>query len=279
MDTKPAITELQTNNNVYKFKGSLRSNEVKQTIQNLLVLLLFLALWQILSLLIKSMYFPTPLGVFKAGINLFSFGDLEGYTMWDHIVSSSIRVLLGFAVAAITGVLIGLVMGLYPALYHGSRIIIEPVRFIPPIAWVPMAIVLLSGTSRYIFLIWLGAFFPIFINILVSVPKVDNLLKDVVKIYGGTKSQIIKKVIIPSVLPDIIAGMRVGLGLAWMCIVAAEMIGGESVGLGRLILKYAELLRSNEIVVGMIAIGLIGFISNELLLRLEKRLFKWRNVE
>ncbi|PLR98509.1 ABC transporter permease [Bacillus sp. T33-2] len=279
MDTKPTLTEYQSNNNVYKFKSVLRTNELKQTIQNLLVLLLFLGLWQIVSLLIKSMYFPTPVGVLQAGINLFSFGDLEGYTMWDHIMASTIRVLLGFAVAAITGVLIGLVMGLYPSLYQGSRLIIEPVRFIPPIAWVPMAIVLLSGTSRYIFLIWLGAFFPIFINILVSVPKVENLLKDVVKIYGGTKSQIIKKVIIPSVLPDIISGMRVGLGLAWMCIVAAEMIGGESVGLGRLILKYAELLRSNEIVVGMIAIGLIGFISNELLLRLEKRLFKWRNVE
>lgn len=168
-------------------------------------------------------------------------------------------------------------MGLYPFTYEITKVIIEPIRFIPPIAWVPMAIVLLMGFSRYVFIIWFGAFFPIFISVLTSIPRVEPLLKDAVKVYGGNWLDIIKKVIIPSITPEILSGSRIGLGTAWACIVAAEMIGGETIGLGRLILKYADLLMTNEVVVGMLLIGLIGLLCNETILQIEKRLFKWRS--
>jgi NitT/TauT family transport system permease protein len=169
-----------------------------------------------------------------------------------------------------------MIMGLYPMIYAASKIIIEPIRFIPPVGWVPMAIVLLSGFSRFAFIIWLGAFFPIFISVLTSIPKVDPVAKDVVKVYGGKRRQIIQKIIIPSVMPEILAGARISIGAAWMCIVAAEMIAGESTGLGRLILKYADLMMTNEVVAGMLFIGIIGLGCNEVILRIEKHLFKWR---
>ncbi|NHM28764.1 ABC transporter permease [Desulfofundulus sp. TPOSR] len=256
--------------------GAFNAPGLKKLFYNLISLGIFVAIWSLLASLFKSSFFPTPDGVVNALVNLIVHGDLEGYTLWEHTWVSTVRIAAGFFVALIMGVPLGLLMGLYPTIYERTSAIIEPIRFIPPIAWVPMAIVLLVGFSRYVFLIWLGAFFPIFINTMVSVPRVDPIWKDVVKVYGGNRSFIIKKVVFPAVLPDIFAGMRVSLGVAWMCIVAAEMIGGETVGLGRLILKYADLMRMNEVVVGMLFIGLIGFILNEVLIRIEKRLFRWR---
>jgi len=204
-------------------------------------------------------------------------GDLEGYSLATHVWASFTKVLFGFTVALLTGVSLGMIMGLYPMIYAAAKIIIEPLRFIPPVGWVPMAIVLLSGFSRFAFIIWLGAFFPIFISVLTSIPKVDPVAKDVVKVYGGNRWQIIKKIVIPSVMPEILAGARISIGASWMCIVAAEMIAGESTGLGKLILKYADLLMTNEVVAGMLFIGVIGLGCNEVILRIEKYLFKWRS--
>jgi NitT/TauT family transport system permease protein len=237
---------------------------------------LFVLLWQALALVLSSKYLPTPAGTVQAFVDLVRAGDIEGYTLWRHSVESLNRVIVGFGIASTMGVVLGLSMGLYPVVYSSARLVIEPVRFIPPLAWVPLAIVLLRGFWRYVFIIWLGAFFPVFVNSLLAVPKVDPDLKDMAKSFGGTRWKILRVIILPSVLPDILAGMRVGMGTSWMCIVAAEMIGGESVGLGRMILKYAELLRPNEIVVGMIMIGFIGFAINEVFLWLDRILFRWR---
>jgi NitT/TauT family transport system permease protein len=135
---------------------------------------------------------------------------------------------------------------------------------------------LFIGFSRYVFVIWLGAFFPIFISVLTSIPKAEVLFKDAVKVYGGNWFDIVRKVVLPSVLPEILSGSRIALGSAWACIVAAEMIGGETIGLGRLILKYADLMMINEVVVGMLLIGIIGLLCNEVVLQIEKRVFRWR---
>jgi NitT/TauT family transport system permease protein len=223
-----------------------------------------------------SPYFPTFREIVLAFIWLARNGDVEGITLTQHVLASIIRILAGFGAACVMAIPLGLAMGLYPSIYRRTRAVVEPVRFIPPIAWIPVAIVLLVGFSRYAFLIWLGAFFPIFINVLVSVPRVNPIHVNVTRIFGARRWYIIRKIVIPSVSPDIAAGMRVGLGIAWMCIVAAEMIGGEMVGIGRLILKYAELIRMAEIIVGMLIIGLVGFLMNEVFIRVEKRLFRWR---
>src|SRR5439155_517545 len=121
---------------------------------------------------------------------------------------------------------------------------------------------------RYVFLIWLGAFFPIFVATLVGVPRVEPIHKNVAKVHGAGRWYVLRKVVVPSVLPDILGGMRVGMGTAWMTIVAAEMSGGETTGLGRMMVNYAELIRIPEIVVGMILIGVLGFAMNEVLLRI-----------
>ncbi len=254
-----------------------RLEQSKTVGYNFVSLVVVVIAWTLLSRWQHSIYFPSPQAIWAAFVNLATKGDIEGVGLGLHIWKSLIRIFAGFAAASILGIPLGLLMGLYPKLYNRTRAIIEPVRFIPPIAWIPVAIVLLVGFSRYAFIIWLGAFFPIFITTLLSVTRVNPIHVNVAKVCGASRSFIIRKIVIPSVLPDISTGMRVGLGIAWMCIVAAEMIGGEMVGIGRLILKYAELQRMGEIIVGMLAIGIIGFIMNEIFIIIERRVFRWRS--
>jgi len=253
------------------------TESIKSVFYNLFSLFIVVILWTIFSWWQNSPFFPSPGEIWKAFIGLLTHGDIEGISLGTHIFWSLVRIFAGFAAACILGIPLGLIMGLWPRLYNRTRAVIEPVRFIPPIAWIPMAIVLLVGFSRYAFLIWLGAFFPIFINTLLSVARVSPIHVNVAKVFGAPRWYIIRKIVIPSVMPDIATGMRVGLGIAWMCIVAAEMIGGEMIGIGRLILKYAELIRMGEIIVGMLVIGVIGFIMNEIFIVIERHIFRWRS--
>ncbi len=257
-------------------RRSRLSRRGRTWINNLLVLAAFVVLWHVAAVIYDSPFIPKPYDVWLALERLTVKGDVNGHTMWAHTQASLVRVLAGFAAAVVMGVPLGLLMGLYPSLYQGTRSLSEPLRFIPPLAWIPIALVTMTGFSRYVFIIWLGAFFPIFVATLVGVPRVEILHKNVAMVHGASKGWIVRKVVIPSILPDIFGGMRVGLGVGWMCIVAAEMIGGDSLGLGKLILKYAEMLRMSEIVAGMIVIGLLGLIMNEILLAFERHLFRWR---
>lgn len=255
----------------------IKKEQLKSIVYNIASLIVVGIAWELFAAWQKSPYFPSLSAVWRAFVSLATLGDVEGVTLSAHIWASLIRIFAGFAAACILGIPLGLAMGLWPKLYNRTRAVLEPIRFIPPIAWIPMAIVLLVGFGRYVFLIWLGAFFPIFITTLLSVTRVNPVHVNVAKVFGASRSYIIRKIVIPSVLPDIATGMRVGLGIAWMCIVAAEMIGGEMVGVGRLILKYAELIRMGEIIVGMLIIGIIGFIMNEIFIMVETRIFRWRS--
>jgi NitT/TauT family transport system permease protein len=245
-------------------------------ILNILVILGFLGLWQLMATAINSPFFPGVMKTVTAFVDLVKYGDLEGYTLLTHIEASLIRIGAGFGLACLIGIPLGLIMGLFPITYEGARAVIEPIRYIPPIAWIPLIIILLRGFSRYVFIIWLGAFFPILINTLTSIPRVNPIHINVARVHGADRGYIIRHIVMPSVLPEVLAGMRVGLGVGWMCIVAAEMIGGAMIGLGYLILKYAELLMIEYSIVGMVLIGIIGLTMNEALVRIEKHLFKWR---
>jgi ABC-type nitrate/sulfonate/bicarbonate transport system permease component len=171
---------------------------------------------------------------------------------------------------------LGLVMGLWPKFYTATRSIVEPVRFIPPIAWIPLAIIFFSGLPRFAFLIFIGSFFPVFTATLVGVARVEQIHRKVAVAYGASRAYVLTHIVLPTVMPDIMGGMRVALGAAWLTIVAAELSGGTSVGLGRMMVNYAELLQIPEIVVGMVLIGALGFVMNEILLAFERRMFRWR---
>ena len=243
---------------------------------NAFVLLIFLAGWQVLTILINSRFFPGPVAIFRALVDLAENGDTGGRTLWEHAWASVQRVLVGFGLAVAAGVPLGLLMGLYPRVYANSRVVLEPFRFIPPIAWIPLAIIFFSGMTRFAFLIFLGAFFPVFTAALVGVSRVEPIHRKVGLVHGASKRWILAHVVVPTVLPDILGGMRVGLGTAWLTIVAAELAGGISLGLGRMMSNYAELVQVPQVIVGMVLIGVLGLVMNEALLLVEKRLFRWR---
>lgn len=249
---------------------------VKTIAWNIVALLVALALWQAISVIAASPFFPGPLAVVEAFIKLASRGDVTGNSLWTHSWASIQRVLVGFGLGVAAGVPMGLLMGLYPQLYARTRSVLEPFRFIPPIAWIPLAIIFFSGLTRFAFLIFLGAFFPVFTSTLVGVARVEPIHRKVGVVHGASKKWTLLHVVVPTVMPDILAGMRVGLGAAWLTIVAAELAGGISTGLGRMMINYAELLQVPEVIVGMLLIGFIGFMMNEALLLVEKRLFRWR---
>ncbi len=243
---------------------------------NILSLAIGIGLWQLLAIALGSPFFPAPLKIVTAFLQLAAKGDTLGNSLWAHSWASLYRVLVGFGLAVLFGVPLGLLMGLYRPLYASTRAIIEPFRFIPPIAWIPLAIIFFSGLTRFAFLIFLGAFFPIYTATHVGVSRVEPIHRKVFMIHGASKLQVLLRVVIPTVLPDIFGGMRVGMGAAWLTIVAAELTGGTPIGLGRMMVDYSELLKIPEVIVGMLLIGAIGFALNETLLLVEKRLFRWR---
>jgi ABC-type nitrate/sulfonate/bicarbonate transport system permease component len=243
---------------------------------NVVAVAVALVLWQFAALAVASPFFPGPLKVVQAFLRLAVHGDTYGNSLWTHAWASIERVLVGFGLGVLGGVPLGLLMGLYPLVYARTRAVLEPFRFIPPIAWIPLAIIFFAGLARFAFLIFLGAFFPIFTSTLVGVARVEPIHRKVGLVHGASKFWILLHVVVPTVLPDILAGMRVGLGAAWLTIVAAELAGGISTGLGRMMTNYAELIQVPEVIVGMLMIGFIGFLMNEVLLVIEKYLFRWR---
>jgi hypothetical protein len=132
---------------------------MRTTIWNLFSLAVALGLWQLGASLIGSPFFPGPLRIVEAFVQLATRGDTFGNSLLTHSWASVQRVLVGFGLGVLFGVPLGLLMGLYPKVYAGTRSVLEPFRFIPPIAWIPLAIIFFTGLTRFAFLIFLGAFF------------------------------------------------------------------------------------------------------------------------
>ena len=240
-----------------------------------------LLLWEIVFLKLPESLqalVPDPLSVLNAFLQLNMDGDLYGNSLLAHSIASLSRLIIGFSIAAFTGFTLGLLMSLRISFYRILKPLVEVVRPIPPIAWIPLAIAMLKIAYGSLFIIWLGAFFPILINTVAGVKRTSPVLIDVAKTFGADESTVTMKVVIPSALPEVFTGMRVGLGVGWMCIIAAEMIGVRGpLGLGYLVYMYG--LGWGIIapaVAGMVTIGFIAFLMNETFLRAEKFLFKWR---
>lgn len=256
--------------------GSNYVERIKAFSYNLISLTIFIILWFWVARWQASPFFASPAEIAQGFMQMVTVGDEEGITIFMHLWQSLIRVFSGFGAACVLGIPGGLALGLFPFIYNRTRIIIEPLRFISPIAWIPVAIVLLVGFTRYVFVIWVASFFPIFITTLWSVRNVNLIHINVARVAGASRWFVITRIIVPATLPYIAGGMRVSLGISWMCIVAAEMIGGEMVGIGRLILKSSMMHRMDLVVVGMLTIGILGYCLNEVFIKVEKRIFRWR---
>jgi ABC-type nitrate/sulfonate/bicarbonate transport system permease component len=234
-----------------------------------------LAMWWLVTAtgIINQVLLPSPLEVFAAFIDALKDGSL-----WINTWISLLRVvegfLLGFALAVPLGILMGnsrIVKGLLEPL-------IELVRPVPPIAIIPIAILWFGiGEISKVFIIAYGAFFPILVNTMAGFREVDPVLVRAATTLGAGRWQIFRDVVLRSALPFIIVGSRLGMGLAFIVLVAAELIA-SSAGLGFLINDARYNFRTDRVFLGMILIGILGLVLNKLLIELERWLLRWRTV-
>ena len=187
------------------------------------------------------------------------------------------RVLLGFLTAAAVAIPLGILMGRYPMVQDLADGVIQVFRPIPPLAWLPVALAWFKiGLTSIVFIIFIGAFFPIVLNTIAGVKSVNRTWLETATVYGASGRQIMTKVVLPAAAPTIWTGLRVSLGIAWQCVVAAEMLPGTTSGLGYMIMAAYNLGQMQVIIAGMIVIGFISLVLDALFREVEVRMFAWQ---
>jgi len=216
---------------------------------------------------------PPPTEVFQAAI---SFG--QSSKAFDHVVSSLRRVALGFAIAAIAGVALGLAIGRSRRAADTLLPPLELLRPIPAVAWIPLAVLLFpSSEASMIYITFIGALFPILLNTIHGVENVDPRLVASAQSLGATRSAILREVILPGAAPSIVTGLAIGMGTSWFCLVTAEMISGQF-GIGYYTWESYTIQNYADIIVGMILIGLLGMGSSALLRLAGALLTPWHTI-
>jgi NitT/TauT family transport system permease protein len=188
-----------------------------------------------------------------------------------------IRVAIGFLLAAIVAVPLGLSMGLWPRWGQQMRVVVEVLRPIPPFAWIPFGLLWFGvGHEEAIFVIFIASVFPILLNTVAGVEAVELELRRSGQCLGADGVRLFRYVIFPRALPQIVVGLRIGLGFAWMVLVAAELIGSTS-GLGYLILDSRNLGLPSLACMGMFVIGIVGYVLDVIIRRIERILLPWHS--
>mgnify|MGYP001605322452 CR=1 FL=1 len=196
--------------------------------------------------------------------------------MFLDLFASVKRVLAGFLAASVFGLVLGTLSGYGRRLSDAIMPLCEFLRPIPPIAWIPIAILWFGlGDKPAYFIVFIGAFFPIFINCYWGIRESRLTHLNVARDFGASRLIVFTDVLLPGSLPRILHGLRIGLGLGWTSVISAELVGAQS-GLGYMIQLNRVMLRTENIIAGMVTIGLAGLVMNYFMLRLEKRLLAWR---
>lgn len=242
--------------------------------KKLIFIFVLLIAWQLIYYIfnIKNNILPMPTEIIISFWNTLISGEI-----FKHILFSLFRVLSGFVAAFAAGVLLGILLSHYKAIGELIRPIIEVLRPIPPIAWIPIAILIFGlGNTSAFFIVFLGAFFPIFSNTYFGANSIPKIYKNISGSFELGTITYLRKILFFYSLPNIMTGLKIGMGMAWVCVIAAEMIGAQS-GLGYFIQINRLVLRTDKIIVGMILIGIIGYILNIFINYLEKTIIKWKD--
>ena len=231
-----------------------------------LALLAVLALWHLAVLWSGTKVFPSPLEVSRGLLEL-----TQKHVLWKDIADSLRRVLIGFGTAALLGIPLGLFLGWHPAANQTLNPVLQILRPISPLAWIPVAILLLGvGDHAAMFLISLGAFFPIVVASIDGVAGVPLVYRRAGRNFGLSDTQLLRQVVFPSALPKILVGLRLSLGIAWLVVVAAEMVAVDS-GLGYLVIDSRNSGKRYDLVVAaMLLIGVLGLLLDLLFRSLER---------
>jgi ABC-type nitrate/sulfonate/bicarbonate transport system permease component len=244
-------------------------------VQSALPIGILLLVWELASRTIPDLrvLLPSPTDTFVAAAELVRTGVLQ-----RDILASLSRVFMALVVASVIAFPIGLLIGMS----RSAAWLLEPIfgffRPIPPLAWIPLSIVWFGiSESQNVFIIFLGAFFPILVNTVQGVREVDRQLVRAARTLGASRIEIALTVLLPAALPSMFVGFRVGVGIAWMALVAGELVAASS-GLGFLISQGRMLFRPDYIIVGMVTIGMIGLILDGMVRLLQRVVMKWQEV-
>ncbi len=245
-----------------------------------LIPLILIVIWQGLSSIrvIPSYKLPSPVEIVLGFKDLLVVGVPPGHLLHNHMLYSLYRVVLGYAVASLLAIPLGLLMGWSAKLLKMIRPLIEVVRPIPPLAWIPIAILWFGiGIKSAAFIIFLGAFFPILLNTISGVLSIHPILIEAARTLHAKEKDIFLKVLFPGTIPSIFVGMRIGIGIGWMTLVAAEFTGvKEGYGLGYMIMTARDIQRPDEILAGMLVIGIIGLFIDIGLRATEAKAIRWK---
>ena len=241
-----------------------------------IALVLILGIWSFISTagVVNDYLLPAP---WKIGSLVWQMGCRKVF--WQHILTSLYRVFLGFGITFVLAFPLAVIVGLKRICFELIETPLEFVRHIPPLATTPLLILWLGiGEASKLAVIVLATFFPIFLNTVNGVTQCDPKLIEVGRVLGLGPTARIVRIILPSALPVIIVGMRLGFGYSWRALIGAELLAA-SAGLGYMIIEAEELARPDIVIVGIIAIGVLGHLLDIIFRKLSKRLIPWQARE
>ncbi|KJC60092.1 ABC transporter permease [Bradyrhizobium sp. LTSPM299] len=253
----------------------LNQDRIRAMLIGIASLVVFLLVWHLLTkyrvvFFVRFTNVPSPLAVYDSFARA-----IHDPKFLMHIVLSCGRILLGFSLAALVGVPLGLVMGRFKLVHEVIFPVSEVLRPIPAIAWVPMAIMLWpTNEQSIVFITFLGSFFPILVNTLHGMTLVDPVLVRAARCLGARETSIFREVYFPASLPHIFTGLTIGMGVAWVSLIAAEMISGQY-GIGYFTWEAYSLVQYPDIALGMIAIGVLGLASSLLIRAVGRLAMPW----
>lgn len=225
-----------------------------------------------------TMLVPTP---YMVGVMMWDFaaggvyGDAFSGTIVTHLVASMQRVYGGFFLAVAVGIPLGLLIGKAPFFRQLLDPTLSLLRPIPVTAWLPLSMVFFGlGPRSAVFLVFLGAFYPVLLNTIFGVRSVDLRLFEAANMLGCDGARLFRQVVLPAALPSIFTGLRLGHGFAWILIVVGEMTGVPT-GLGSVIMDGRTLSRTDLVITGMIVIGVAGFLCDRVIVSLNNHVLRW----
>jgi sulfonate transport system permease protein len=251
--------------------SALKWPRLRRALEPLIGIAGVLVTWEVVGrIAANATLVPPPAVVWAA------FLDMQGGDLPKDIGASLLHLAIGYLAGAATGLLLALIAG-------SSRwcaAVIDPfaefLRPISPIAWIPIAILLFGvGRAVPVFLIFYASLFPIFVGALDGIRRVDPGLVNAARSLGASRRTVVTHVIMPAALPSIVAGARLSLGVAWMALVAGEIVGGDA-GIGWRILWYQEFFQMDHVLAAILIVGVLGLAADGLLRMLQRRLLRWR---
>lgn len=241
----------------------------------LIALIILLAIWQLLASIPGLTTLPTPVRVVQEtwmpliAYPFYDRGGTDKGLFWQ-ILSSLQRVAIGYSLAAIVGISLGIVVGMNKRVSKSLDPIFQILRTVPPLAWVPIALAALQQNQpAALFVIFITAIWPILINTAVGVQQIPSDYNNVAKVLQLPKSEYFFKILFPAALPYIFTGLRISIGLAWLAIIAAEIVMSGIVGIGFFIWNAYQNSEISEIILALVYIGLVGWLLDKMMERLQ----------